>query len=97
LSRACDELALPEDGCNGTNAIRNDWLGPDGYRMFQCDIATQQEGRFREAFKNFNRIINWQLFLNFFQYVYSSVTLVMPGLILAPQFLSGRIEVGRVV
>ncbi len=55
------------------------------------------KGRFRVAFENFNRIINWQGFLNLFQYLYSSVTLVMPGLILAPQVLSGGIEVGRVV
>ena len=53
--------------------------------------------RFRDAFENYNRIINWQGFLNLFQYVYSSVTLVMPGLILAPQVLSGNIEVGRVI
>ena len=53
--------------------------------------------RFRDAFENYSRIINWQGFLNLFQYAYSSVTLVMPGLILAPQVLSGNIEVGRVV
>lgn len=53
--------------------------------------------RFREAYENRNMIINWQGVLNSFQYVYSSVTLVMPGLILLPQVLSGSIEVGRVV
>ncbi len=53
--------------------------------------------RFGEAYENFNKIINWQWFLNLFQYSYSSVTLIMPGIILAPQVLSGALEVGRVV
>jgi putative ATP-binding cassette transporter len=53
--------------------------------------------RFRDVIENFNKIINWQWFLNLFQYSYSSVTLVMPGLILAPQVLRGDLEVGRVV
>lgn len=53
--------------------------------------------RFADAFENYNRIINWQWFLNLFQYFYSSVTLILPGVILAPQVLSGEIEVGRVV
>ncbi|TXT24107.1 MAG: putative ATP-binding cassette transporter [Planctomycetota bacterium] len=53
--------------------------------------------RFREVFENFTKIINWQWFLNLFQYSYSSVTLIMPGVILAPQVLSGDLEVGRVV
>ena len=53
--------------------------------------------RFGEAYENFNKIINWQWFLNLFQYSYSSVTLIVPGIILAPQVLSGTLEVGRVV
>ena len=53
--------------------------------------------RFADVFRNYNKIINWQWFLNLFQYSYSSVTLIMPGIILAPQVLSGDIEVGRVV
>ena len=53
--------------------------------------------RFADVFQNYNKIINWQWFLNLFQYSYSSVTLIVPGIILAPQVLSGDIEVGRVV
>ena len=53
--------------------------------------------RFLDVFENFNKIINWQWFLNLFQYCYSSVTLVMPGIILAPQVLSGDLEIGRVI
>ena len=53
--------------------------------------------RFNDAVENYNKIINWQWFLNLFQYSYSSITLIMPGLILAPRVLSGDLEVGRVV
>ena len=53
--------------------------------------------RFADVFQNYNKIINWQWFLNLFQYSYSSVTLIVPGIILAPQVLSGNIEVGKVV
>ena len=53
--------------------------------------------RFNDAIQNYNKIINWQWFLNLFQYTYSSITLIMPGLILAPQVLRGELEVGRVV
>jgi putative ATP-binding cassette transporter len=53
--------------------------------------------RFNEAFSNFNRLINWQLFLNLFQYAYSSSTLIIPGVILAPRVLSGDLEIGSVV
>jgi len=55
------------------------------------------KGRFQEAFENYDKIINWQWFLNLFQYSYSSITLIMPGLILAPRVISGELEVGRVV
>lgn len=53
--------------------------------------------RFSDAVENYNKIINWQWFLNLFQYTYSSITLIMPGLILAPQVLRGDLEIGRVV
>ncbi len=53
--------------------------------------------RFGDVFQNYNKIINWQWFLNLFQYSYSSVTLILPGIILSPQVLTGDIEVGRVV
>ncbi len=55
------------------------------------------KSRFKEVFENYGKIINWQWFLNLFQYSYSSITLIMPGLILAPQVLRGELEVGRVV
>ena len=59
--------------------------------------SIQVKRRFDDVFENSTKIINWQWFLNLFQYVYSSVTLVLPGILLAPQVLSGHLEVGRVV
>ncbi|XZE43512.1 ABC transporter ATP-binding protein/permease [Pirellulaceae bacterium SH467] len=59
--------------------------------------ANNIKRKFAEVYGNYNRIINWQWFLNLFQYSYSSVTLILPGIVLAPQVLSGEIEVGRVV
>lgn len=53
--------------------------------------------RFNDTYDNFNRLINWQLFLNLFQYAYSAATLIIPGVILAPRVMSGDIEIGSVV
>lgn len=62
---------------------------------------TQESGqvkqRFNELFINFKKLIRTQLYLNFFQYGYSNVTLIIPSMILAPRVLSGELEVGRVV
>lgn len=52
---------------------------------------------FQEAFNNYTRLIRWQFNLNFFQYGFSSMTSIIPSVILASQVLSGEIEVGRVV
>jgi putative ATP-binding cassette transporter len=53
--------------------------------------------RFAEVFANFNRLVNWQLFLNLFEYTYKSATLIIPGVLLAPQVMSGDLEIGSVV
>lgn len=53
--------------------------------------------RFKEVFANYNRLINWQLFLNLFQYGFTSATAIIPGIILAPRVMSGELEIGRVV
>ncbi len=53
--------------------------------------------RFSDVFSNYNRLINWQLFLNLFQYAYTTATLIIPGIILAPQVMSGELEIGSVV
>ncbi len=52
---------------------------------------------FQEAFTNYSRLIKWQFNLNFFQYGFSSLTSIIPSVILASQVLSGELEVGRVI
>lgn len=62
----------------------------------------EQEGgnaksRFRELFNNYVRLLRRTLGLNFFQYGYGFITLVVPSVIIAPRIISGELEVGRVV
>ena len=59
----------------------------------ELDIVSQ---RFLKAFKNFQHLIRWQLNLSFFQNGYQYLTLIIPGLFLAPGILSGNIEVGTI-
>lgn len=53
--------------------------------------------RFDDVVGNSRRLINWQFFLNIFQFAYSSATLIIPGIILAPRVMSGELEIGAVV
>ena len=57
----------------------------------------QVKNRFSELYENFNKLIDWTLRLNLFQYTYSLFTMVVPSIILAPRVLSGEMEVGRVI
>ncbi|MBL8435602.1 MAG: ABC transporter ATP-binding protein/permease [Zoogloea sp.] len=57
----------------------------------------QVRRRFSAAFKNFKQLIRQQLGLNFFQYTYSLMNIVLPSAIVASQVLSGELEVGRAV
>ena len=59
--------------------------------------SLQVKRRFAKVFSNYSKLIRWQLNLNFFQYAYASLTIILPGMILASQVLSGEMEVGRVV
>jgi ABC-type uncharacterized transport system fused permease/ATPase subunit len=52
--------------------------------------------RFKLVFSNFKSLIQWQLYLNLFQNSYQYITFIVPGLILAPQIVSGELEVGIV-
>ncbi|MEL6439861.1 MAG: ABC transporter ATP-binding protein/permease [Cyanobacteria bacterium J06621_8] len=52
--------------------------------------------RFTLAFNNFQHLIRWQLNLSFFQNGYQYLTLIIPGLFLAPSILSGALEVGAI-
>jgi len=51
--------------------------------------SQQVRRRFTAAFDNFNRLIRSQLFLNFFQYAYSLLTIVLPSALIAADVLSG--------
>lgn len=52
--------------------------------------------RFKLVFVNFKFLIRWQLYLGLFQNSYQYITFIVPGLILAPQIVSGELEVGVV-
>ncbi len=52
---------------------------------------------FGAAFSNFKELVRRQLGLNFFQYAYSLLNIVLPSAIVASQVLSGELEVGRAV
>jgi len=54
-------------------------------------------GRFDHVFTNFNNLIKWQLNLNFFQYGYGFLTIMLPSAIVASRVLSGELEVGRAI
>ena len=66
------------------------------YRGEEQESAIVKD-RFNETYLNFNKLVNWQFFLNNFQYAYITATTVIPGAILAPRVMSGDIEIGRVV
>ena len=53
--------------------------------------------RFRDVLKNFNLLIGWQRNLSFFTTAYSYLPVVLPFLVLFPQYFSGKIEYGDMV
>ncbi|WP_374580095.1 ABC transporter ATP-binding protein/permease [Pseudoduganella sp.] len=53
------------------------------------------DSRFEKVIHNFSRLIVRQRSLNLFQRSFSQLTLVLPGVILAHDVLSGQLEVGR--
>ena len=63
----------------------------------EAQESQQVRRRFAEAFRNYNRLIRSQLFLNLFQYSYGLLTIVLPSAIIASRVLSGELEVGRAV
>ena len=53
--------------------------------------------RFRQVLKNFSLLIGWQRNLSFFTTAYSYLPVVLPFLVLFPQYFSGTIEYGDMV
>ena len=53
--------------------------------------------RFRSVLRNFNLLIGWQRNLSFFTTAYSYLPVVLPFLVLFPQYFGGKIEYGDLV
>jgi putative ATP-binding cassette transporter len=53
--------------------------------------------RFRSVLKNFGFLIGWQRNLSFFTTAYSYLPVVLPFLVLFPQYFSGKIEYGDMI
>jgi putative ATP-binding cassette transporter len=53
--------------------------------------------RFRNVLRNFNLLIGWQRNLSFFTTAYSYLPVVLPFLVLFPQYFRGAIEYGDMV
>jgi len=70
---------------------------PIAFYRGEAQESQQVRQRFAAAFDNYNRLIRSQLFLNFFQYAFSLLTIVLPSAIIASDVLSGELEVGRAV
>ena len=53
--------------------------------------------KFGEAFRNYNLLVLWeQIYLGLFTHAYDFFPYVLPAIIIAPQVLSGNLEVGKV-
>ena len=50
--------------------------------------------RFTEAFNNFNLLIGWQRNLRFFTTGYNYLIVIIPSLIIAPLYFSGKVQFG---
>jgi len=55
------------------------------------------DNKFDKVYLNYGRLIKKQRTLNLFQRMFSQLTLVLPGMILADAVLSGQLEVGRAI
>ncbi|PSO76354.1 MAG: ABC transporter ATP-binding protein [Cyanobacteria bacterium QS_4_48_99] len=58
--------------------------------------SNQVKNRFLEAYKNFKRLIFWELGLNFFTNSFEFITFLVPAVVIAPSVFSGELEVGKV-
>jgi putative ATP-binding cassette transporter len=63
----------------------------------ESNESDQIKESFNEGYINFNKLLRAQLRLNLFQYGYSSLTAILPGVILADQVMSGEMEIGKLI
>jgi vitamin B12/bleomycin/antimicrobial peptide transport system ATP-binding/permease protein len=55
------------------------------------------KGKFEQVFQNFNLLLLWkEIYLGLFSHPYSFFPYILPAIIIAPQVLSGALEVGKV-
>ena len=54
----------------------------------------QAKNIFNDVFNNFNRLIQWQLYLDIFRNSYEFITFALPSIIIGPRVLSGELEIG---
>ncbi len=66
------------------------------YQGEETEVAHISQ-RFRNVLKNFGLLIGWQRNLSFFTTAYSYLPVVLPFLVLFPQYFSGKIEYGDMV
>ncbi|MEO0015373.1 MAG: hypothetical protein RLZZ535_3762 [Cyanobacteriota bacterium] len=53
--------------------------------------------KFEEVFQNFNLLVRWkEIYLGLFSHAYNFFPYILPAIIIAPQVLSGNLEVGKV-
>ncbi|WP_414526540.1 ABC transporter ATP-binding protein/permease [Nodularia chucula] len=64
--------------------------------FYQGEAVEYQElwQRFLRVFSNFTHLIRWQFGLDLFQNSYQYITFLLPTFILAPQILTGELELG---
>jgi putative ATP-binding cassette transporter len=66
------------------------------YQGEKPEIA-RVSNRFRNVLRNFSLLIGWQRNLSFFTTAYSYLPVVLPFLVLFPQYFAGKIEYGDMV
>jgi len=54
----------------------------------------QANNLFTDVFDNFNRLIQWQLYLDIFRNSYEFITFALPSIIIGRRVLSGELEIG---
>lgn len=67
--------------------------------FYQGELPEKQQitGRFRDAIRNFGLLIGWQRNLSFFTTAYRYLPVVLPFVVLFPQYFAGEIEYGDMV
>jgi ABC-type uncharacterized transport system fused permease/ATPase subunit len=60
----------------------------------QSQASQNLHHRFLQVYQNFSRLIRWEFNLSLFQNSLQYITFILPAVILAPNILSGQLEIG---